>query len=516
MSYDLIFWRGRTPTDASKTWNALHAGEDVDGLQLLRSADVVDAFRAEFEQRIRVGDGRIEGPGFELAVTDGARYLHVTCAWQLIQTFDGRTILARLRAVAERLGCHAYNPQTEELRPAITPKAYATSPAASSAERSEIEDASEEDMRRAQSLAETDRASSMGTLLEGVVKRRIIELSWRSGFIEGATFRFDGEMLRQPSRLLPPVRYLLESPSARSLRNIAIKLLTPLEEASEAIMDAIVTAPHTSGLWSLEINSFDSDEVFFLALGDLTRLFEHAPGLQSLEVNAATLRLRPVVHSALRRLTLRSPEVGAGLPALAESRFEKLERLTLWCGTKARPATVDAAALAGIIERAAPALEHVWLDRVANADLVLTELARRTLPPSLKRINFDTIDESFAAKLLELRRADAPLPRLSIKECRTSDALALELASAFGEEALDLRHQAVTAARKKAVADRKASSPAAAPAPPTGFTIAPGARVKHAKFGGGTIVAVEGPEKIVVRFDDGSEKKLAPKFVSEP
>lgn len=116
MSYDLVFWKGKPPLEPGAIWARLAAEEPVEGLAPFARDEVTKAFRAVFGKAMKVGDppGTILGRGFELRVADGDKYLHVCCAWGLLESEEGRAVLARIGRVGENLGATQFDPQLAE------------------------------------------------------------------------------------------------------------------------------------------------------------------------------------------------------------------------------------------------------------------------------------------------------------------------------------------------------------------------------------------------------------------
>lgn len=127
MSYDLIFWRGR-PTDAPwKVWKQLYAKRPVPFVMPLVREEVLAGFRREYGVDLRLLDNDVQGRGWEFALDDGDRYLHVTCAWALA---EDEPALARLRRAGRYAGCSVFDPQTGVYREESAQLAEPTRPAA--------------------------------------------------------------------------------------------------------------------------------------------------------------------------------------------------------------------------------------------------------------------------------------------------------------------------------------------------------------------------------------------------
>jgi len=111
VSYDIVLWGGTSSENPNEIWACLGDGEPVAGIAPLAPADVVQAFKGAFGEKVRVSDGRLEGPGFELALAENAPYLQVCCAWSLLKSEEGRQVLARIESAAKLLGAHVFDPQ---------------------------------------------------------------------------------------------------------------------------------------------------------------------------------------------------------------------------------------------------------------------------------------------------------------------------------------------------------------------------------------------------------------------
>lgn len=111
MSYDIVLWGGTSSEDPNEIWARLCGGERVDGITPLAAADLVREFTSAFGAKVRVHDGVLEGPGFELGLEEGALYVQISCAWTLLESDAGHRVLAHIEDAAKRLGAHVFNPQ---------------------------------------------------------------------------------------------------------------------------------------------------------------------------------------------------------------------------------------------------------------------------------------------------------------------------------------------------------------------------------------------------------------------
>ncbi len=117
MSYDLVFWKGFPTEEPATVWNLLAQGEDVRFVQPIGPGEAVDAFRAEFGAKVayNVDDGEVLGPGFEFQVEKNAPYLHINCAFGLVEDEDDQGTLSKIQRAGQfRLGCQMFDPQTGE------------------------------------------------------------------------------------------------------------------------------------------------------------------------------------------------------------------------------------------------------------------------------------------------------------------------------------------------------------------------------------------------------------------
>lgn len=114
MSYDLIFWRGWPIEDPGEVWRKLRGGEPLRFVASIFRDEVIDAFRREFpDLQVEGDEGPILGPWFQLQMRDEARYLHITCAWAIVQDPAGEAIRRKIVQAGRRgLGCFVFDPQT--------------------------------------------------------------------------------------------------------------------------------------------------------------------------------------------------------------------------------------------------------------------------------------------------------------------------------------------------------------------------------------------------------------------
>jgi hypothetical protein len=130
VSYDLILWRGRPTRPPAEVWRALAAHQPVEFVMPLRFADVRDAFSAQLGCQVTGGDtgGELIGRAWQLSLTDGDLYIHMTCGWGIT---DDAAALPSLRAAARRALCSVYDPQTSVYHdaPAFPERAVVVAPA---------------------------------------------------------------------------------------------------------------------------------------------------------------------------------------------------------------------------------------------------------------------------------------------------------------------------------------------------------------------------------------------------
>jgi len=471
VSYDLAFWKGAFAGAPADVYKQLVDGAAVDGCTAPTRDEVAAALADAFAGAIEVTARRIAGPGFELAVANDepARLVYVTCSWQLVKSPAGFATLAQLRhGLCERLGCHCFNPQTMHFRRA--PARFAPPP------------------RTGPVLAEPP----------------------------GLVLEHDGELVTKLTLTIEDARLAMQwphvlarqlaLPRARGLRAIALHTRHEPDEHDEAALQEIAEAPNVGALRSLAIDPYDAEASCLFTTGDLSRVLEAATGLTTLDVGATAVVLRPVEHRALVRLRLRClaprPEL---LAALAASTLPALEELELGLGTQAAPGALAPDQLRTLLARL-PALGRISLVRCRLTPELIAVLAE--VAPRLRGIQLEGIDDAVASALLELRAA-APAPWLRLDHVTCGDELALALDRMIGASG-HVIHPAVAQRRRASVAAARAaaSAPVVRAKGP-----AAGDRVVHAKFGPGTVAALDG-DKATITFDDGTERKLLLRFVT--
>jgi hypothetical protein len=114
MSYDLIFWRGKTEGAPADVYQRLNRQEHIEGVAELSFEDVQTAFRAEFPDLQEEGE-ELLGPGFSVMLyVRPIRLVAVCCAWGVLKRPE---ILEKIeRAGFSGLKCHRYNPQVDEFK----------------------------------------------------------------------------------------------------------------------------------------------------------------------------------------------------------------------------------------------------------------------------------------------------------------------------------------------------------------------------------------------------------------
>ncbi len=454
MSYDLVF----------------------DSATELARTEVRAALAEAFGTSIRLDGTTLLGPEFSLAMADRATQLHVNCTWEVVRSPQGRALLAALRfAGCDLLGAACTNPQSGVVRPASR-KPGAKGP------------------RIVAPLAHP----SMKITLDGD-QARVLELTIRD---EATVNEWHVLLAKQ-----------LQQPRVAALHTIKIvsTMVAGGQEADEAGVQAIAEAPHVTALREVWLNAYDAESACTLAAGNVTRILTAATGLVTFGVTADTLILRPFEHTALERLKLRwlaSTQDVAG--AVLRSTLPALTTLDL-----TGEMTLDPEALRGFLARA-PKLDSIRLRGTAATTAVVAAIDRGRRAERLA-LTLERVDDAVARQLLE-QHSRHPTDSLELTAAACSDELALAIEKAYGTAAR-VDHPAI-AARRRAMASAAKSASYAVRAQKNadaGKLPGPqiGTRVKHATFGAGTVHARVGADKLEITFDDGTDRVLLLRFVTE-
>ena len=193
--------------------------------------------------------------------------------------------------------------------------------------------------------------------------------SWRRGFLEAVDFTPDTER----RSLVDAMRVLGTLPSARQLRRIVIRFVTPGWGAMGPVMSALArVAPQLRSLRELVFTNSGRDDDLRQpdsgTLGDIEPLLRALPKLEVLELTPGYGMLRNIDALALKRLVLEHPH-GTELGWLA--RLPNLEELELLGGTWF-PAALP-------LDQSRQMLHRLALD---TQNTVVLQYACRDVPPS--------------------------------------------------------------------------------------------------------------------------------------
>ncbi|MBK7398447.1 MAG: hypothetical protein IPJ34_19665 [Myxococcales bacterium] len=558
MSYDLVFWKGSPSSKPAAVFQALSEGQPVEDLVPLGIDEIARAFELEFGARVRFDEGRLSGPAFDVSVADDGRHFTVCAGWSVVRDTASRKVLAQLRSVATRLGCHTFNPQLEVALPAPSPRSV-PAPSDELEARVRLTDAAEDwalyaaelrakgdprgaliDLQgelmaiyraagfplpkdaatnalrarvdEAEKPVEAQRAAAQAGILSDWIAQRHVELRADRGFVHSATVRAKVEpVLRTWPRI---VGVLLRNDTTRLLRSLEVVAPGSFDEVCQDGLQAIAAAPFADSLRTLTMETHHLG-----ALGDLGPMLAAASELRRLTLTVESVLLRPFRHAKLESLELCTVVLDDDdVTALATSELPELRKLTLAPSPYAPGARLPVTGLASLLRKTS-SVSRLSLGAYANVPEVVAELRRGERFCELTELRLEDADESVARLLLDAGASLGALETLVLGAASgCSVETARELERVFGAR-LSMRH----ARAERPAEARPKPQPPAPPAvvmparPPRAALpeveeIEEGARVRHAKFGPGVVTELA-DDRAAVRFDDGTVRRLALAFL---
>ncbi|MCA9683448.1 MAG: molybdenum metabolism regulator, partial [Myxococcales bacterium] len=236
------------------------------------------------------------------------------------------------------------------------------------------------------------------------------------------------------------LRALVESPAARLLSAITIGLMESEYPVSlNKGIDAISKAGKLEALTDLFIGDFeypDEQEISWVAVGKVGKLFPAMPNLRSLHVRGGEIDLGTLELPKLERLLI---ETG-GLPresiaGIAAAKAPELAHLEVWFGRRDYGGSDDITALDALWANPnLPQLKHLGLQNAEMQDQIAAALANSKILAQVESVDMSmgTMHEPGARAILAAADSFKHLKSLNLEENYISDALAERLSKAFG------------------------------------------------------------------------------------
>ncbi|WP_345021672.1 STM4015 family protein [Actinomadura keratinilytica] len=192
-------------------------------------------------------------------------------------------------------------------------------------------------------------------------------------------------------------------------------LVTGWDDSCDAIQLLVDAADRLPALRHLFVGDivYEESEISWIDRGDITRVVEAFPRLETLETRGAGVRVRPFASEHLRRLRLESGGLpGEAVRNLCACDLPNLEHLDLWLGVEYYGGDTTVADLAPILSgERFPALRRLGLEDAERADQIAEALAGAPVVARLESLSLalGTLTDAGAEALL----AGQPLTHLS-------------------------------------------------------------------------------------------------------
>jgi hypothetical protein len=181
-------------------------------------------------------------------------------------------------------------------------------------------------------------------------------------------------------------------------------------------------------LRSLFIGDFefpDENEISWVNVGDVSKLWALYPNLESLTLQGAEIELGKVSHDKLRSLTLRTGGLPqAAMKSLATATLPSLERLEVWTGSSSYGGSSTFEDATPLLSSARfPKLVHLGLRNSEYTAAIAQALPTSAILPRLKSLDLSmgTLVDAEAEALIEAGRAFAHLEKLDLSENLLTD-----------------------------------------------------------------------------------------------
>jgi uncharacterized protein (TIGR02996 family) len=255
-----------------------------------------------------------------------------------------------------------------------------------------------------------------------------IEATWRLGFIDSVRvhFNYEGADGLEVSQVL---KELLGHRSARFIRSFTIGMFNyDGDNHYPEVVAALTEVGVRHTMRHLFIGDFvypDENEISWVNVGDVGKIWELYPNLETLRLRGAEIGLGTVRHQKLKSLTL---ETG-GLPrealvSIASAELPTLERLEVWTGCEEYGATSSIENLRPILEGVVlPKLKHLGIRNSEYAGDVARALPSSALLPRLESVDLSmgTLIDADVESLLDHQAAFAHLTSLDLSQNLLTD-----------------------------------------------------------------------------------------------
>ena len=236
------------------------------------------------------------------------------------------------------------------------------------------------------------------------------------------------------------LRALVESPAARLLSAITIGLMESEYPVSlNKGIDAISKAGKLEALTDLFIGDFeypDEQEISWVAVGKVGKLFPAMPNLRSLHVRGGEIDLGTLELPKLERLLIETGGLPkAAVASVGKCKLPALTSMEVWFGRDEYGGNGKVSQLAPLFTGAGlPKLTHLGLKNCEFQDDIAIALAKSKILAQLRSVDMSmgTLHEPGVEAILANAEAFSHLESLDLRENYISDELAERLSKAFG------------------------------------------------------------------------------------
>lgn len=253
---------------------------------------------------------------------------------------------------------------------------------------------------------------------------------WRWGYLHSLWISNKFERSEDHDGNRPPVDVaallgdMLDHPSARFLRKLAVGIVTYESNDYDAVIAAIARRPRPL-LHTLVLGDFyyEETELNWSAIGDVEPLYAAVRELRALTLRSGSMRLGAIDLPALESLTV----ITGGLDkdsarAVAEASWPSLHTLSLQLG---RGGLITVEHLAGIFAGTKfPKLRHLGLGNAQISDDIALALAEAPISAQLETLDFSdgTLGDEGALALAEAKARFPKLTSIDVSSCYLSEA----------------------------------------------------------------------------------------------
>ena len=254
----------------------------------------------------------------------------------------------------------------------------------------------------------------------------LVKLKWHAGFIRSARIANtydseDDERGKKAVGVPDVVAWLLDEPSARFLRELAVGIVTYYENNYEDVC-ARIGQRYLPALRSLFLGDFESEEteLSWSELGEVAPIYAALPNLRTLRLRSGSMELGTIVLPQLEEFTVETGGLDHDTArAIAAAKWPSLRRLTVQIGSDDYGGDADLDDLRPILDGVGlPRLEHLAIQNCELTDDLIEPLASSKILPQLRSLDLamGTMSDDGAQTLFRLQKAFAHLEKIALDD----------------------------------------------------------------------------------------------------